>query len=168
MWCACLGITAYMAPWTPVWRWGKKLDIMFYGSSNLFLTLPSHQAPSEWWHPQAGPARLPLSCTAKPSIPRKIKGDLYYACMIYSCCYFLCSRHRWKSIQLDWWRGKTNFCQTTHCEFSCSHRLSFPLPKVSVDPHWVLFEFLIFSLTCTDTFWGVQHTYPVDHTVILL
>lgn len=38
---------------------------------------------------------------------------------------------------------------------------------MSVDPQWVLLEFLIFSLICIDTFWDVQDMDPVSHTVSL-
>lgn len=103
----------------------------------------SHQAPSAWWHPQADPAPslAPLSCTVKPSIPRKIKGDLYYACMIYSCCYFLCSRHRWKPIQLDWWRGKNKLLpHPSLWIFMWSQVVLSPAQSASrssVSPFWV-------------------------------
>lgn len=135
-----------MTPCTPVWRWGKNYTLCFMVQAVSLSLSPSNSFRVVI--PPADPAAslATLSCTVKPSIPRKIKGDLYQACMIYSCCYFFCSRHRWKPIQLDWWRGKTNFCLAPHCEYSCSHRRSFPLPKVSVDPQCVLFEFLISAL----------------------
>lgn len=163
-------VTACMTPWTPVWRWGENYTRCLTVQAvilpdSLLLTFPIELLHGgETLRLTQLPAWRHLSCTVKPSVPRKIKGDLYYACVIYSCSYFLCSRHGWKPIQSDWRRGKTNFFLASHCEYSCSHRLSLPLPKVSVDPQWVISEFLIFSLTHIDTFWGVQGM----HTVILL
>lgn len=135
-------ITACMTPWTSVWKWGKKLYSIFYSSGSLLLTLPIELLQhGETLRLTQLPAWLHLSCPVKPSIPRKMKGDLYYACMMYSCCCILCSRHGWKPIQFDWWRAENHpLPHSLLWIFMQSQAVLSPAQGVSissVSPFWV-------------------------------